>query len=103
MSSPVVSNCFSVWSFWAGLAVLAAGRGIGYLLAMPMPRPARKSKKRPKIPSRQHPFLVGCTHQEAEFLTRAAAEGDEGPITFIRESAILRAARRLGERAPEGE
>ncbi len=71
-----------------------------------MPKPARARKLAPKKlpkPSRQHPFLVGCTHVEADFIARAAAEGDEGPITFIRESAILRASKRLGERAPEGE
>lgn len=81
------------------VARLARRLDIAYTLDMPR---AKKSRKKP-TPRKQHPFLVGCTHAEAEFLARAAEAGDEGPITFIRESAMMRASKRLGEVAPVGE
>lgn len=59
-----------------------------------------KAKKKQKPPSRQHPFLVGCTEHEASLLTRAGKKLGQGPITFLRDIALFRARQLLGLRQP---
>ena len=55
------------------------------------------SKAKTKTPPRkQHPFLVGCSQQEAQLLKRGAQALDMGPITLLRESGLAAARDALG-------
>ncbi len=56
-------------------------------------RPASESKQRPR---QQHPFHVGCTHEEADLLARGAAALETGPVTLLREAGLDAARDVLG-------
>lgn len=62
---------------------------------MHMPKAVASKKAKPT--RKQHPFLVGCTHEEAENITAEAARRGVGPITFMRSLALM-AAKRSGGR-----
>lgn len=73
-------------------AYVAPGGSAGYTLHMP-----KLAQKKPtKTPRKQHPFLVGCTFEEAGLISAEAARRGVGPITFMRDLA-LKAASRAGK------
>ncbi len=57
----------------------------------------------PPKPSREHPFLVGCSHAQAALIKRGAKKLGMKPIPFIREAALFQARDALGLKQPEGE
>ncbi len=61
-------------------------------------RPASEGKQRPR---QEHPFHVGCTHQEADLLARGAAALETGPVTLLREAGLDAARDVLGLKAGE--
>ncbi len=63
-------------------------------------RPPARTRKQQVPPSKQHPFLVGCTHEEAALIERGAAKFDMGPCTFLRDCALFQAREALGLRQP---
>lgn len=62
-----------------------------------------KAAVKPKAPRKQHPYLVGCTDQEAALIARGAKKAGQGPTTFLRDLGLFQARRLLGLRQPGGE
>jgi len=61
---------------------------------------ARATKKK-KTPRKQHPYLVGCTTEEAALIERGASRHGLGPTTFLRTCAMIAARKALGLKRQE--
>lgn len=61
-----------------------------------------KPKNTQKTPRKEHPFLVGCTADEAALIARGAKKFDMGPTTFLRDCGLFQARAALGLKQPKG-
>ncbi len=64
---------------------------------------AKAKKSKAPTPRKQHPFLVGCTEEEAALISRGAAKFEMGPTTFLRDCGLFQAREALGLKQPKVE